>query len=368
MIKLHSPNRYFTKNRDLFLKKLNDFLEEGVYIGGKHVIDFEKSYASYVGRDYAIGVGNGTDAIEIGLKALSLEPGTHVLIPNLTFVATAEAVLNNQLNIVTYDINHDTLNADENSILEKIKNNPNIGALICVPLFGYPLNADSLSKLASEFNLKLITDCAQSHGSVYNNVKSSSFGDFSSYSFFPGKNLGCHGDGGAITTDNEELYNVVSILRDHGRHSKHSHELVGRNSRIDPLQCIFLNEYLKELDNRVYLRNMNAQVYNEVIPGDVHKGFDYNNNFKHAYHQYVCSFDSHNEMLNFSSYMGSHNIQTGIHYPYTIDKLNVYNTNKIYSNPVSDSLCERIVSIPVSDTLENNEIDSIYRALFAYFK
>jgi len=225
---------------------IESVISDSAFIGGKYVQQFEESFSQYQDAKYCIGVGNGTDALEIAIEALNLPKGSEIIVPANSFIASAEAVVRTGHKIVFCDVNSDdyTINLDD----VKRRVSDETSAIIAVHMYGHPCDMDLLLNIAKEYNLKIIEDCAQAHGAEYKNRKIGTIGDIGCFSFYPGKNLGAYGDAGAIVVDSKKLSIKCRMIANHGRISKYNHEFSGRNSRLDGLQAAVLSVKLKYLD------------------------------------------------------------------------------------------------------------------------
>jgi len=259
-------------------------LDATQFILGPNVKQFEENAAKYLGSKYAIGVASGTDALHIALKAIGIKEDDEVITTPFTFIATAESVVFCGGTPVFVDVDEETMNIDVNKIEEKITKNTK--AIIPVHLFGNPCNMDKIKELAKAYNLKIVEDCAQSFGATYRNVQTGNIGDVGCFSFFPSKNLGCYGDGGMVTTNDEGLYKTMIALRNHGSFVKYYHEMIGFNSRLDDIQAAILNVKLKYINEFNRERRAVASLYRETIK-DVVKYQKETDNGTHVYHQYT---------------------------------------------------------------------------------
>ena len=210
---------------------IHSVITDSAFIGGKYIKKFEEEFASYQDAKYCIGVGNGTDALEIAIKSLNLPKFSEIIVPANSFIASAEAVSNSGHKIIFCDANSDDYTINLKDIEERIT--PNTSAIIAVHLYGHPCNMDPLLELANKYDLKIIEDCAQAHGAEYKGVRVGAIGDIGCFSFYPGKNLGAYGDAGAIVTNNRELYFKCQMISNHGRIDKYDHLLEGRTSSLD---------------------------------------------------------------------------------------------------------------------------------------
>jgi len=230
MIKFLDLKKQYEEIKDEVNEAIFEVINDTAFVGGKYVDEFEKNFASYLGIKNTIGVGNGTDALEIALWSLDLPKESEVIVPANTFIATSEAVSRNNLKVRFVDCNK-YYQINTKSIEENI--NENTSAIIAVHLYGHPANMKKIQKIAKKYNLKVIEDSAQAHGAEIDRIKVGNFSDVATFSFYPGKNLGAYGDGGCIVTNDDELANKIRMYSNHGRSEKYFHEFEGRNSRLD---------------------------------------------------------------------------------------------------------------------------------------
>ena len=216
--------------------------------------NFEKNFSNYIGSNYCVGVGNGTDALEIAVKSLKLKKNSEIIVPNNTWISTAEAVLNNGYKVVFCDINLEDYTICTKSLEKKISNKTS--AIIAVHLYGNAADMSKIRKLVRGKKIKIIEDCAQAHGTKYKNKHVGTFGDVGTFSFFPGKNLGAFGDGGAIVTNSKKIFEYCFRSRNHGALNKYDHVFSGRNSRLDTIQSAVLDIKLKSYEKKVLKKEL----------------------------------------------------------------------------------------------------------------
>ncbi len=257
------------------------------FIKGKAVSEFERNFADYLGVKYCVGCGNGTDALEIILKALDIGPGDEVIVPALTWISTAEAVTNVGAEPVFVDINPRTYTIDPSKIEEKLTKR--VRAIIPVHLYGCPADMNEIGSIADKYGLYIVEDCAQAHGAEYDGKKVGTFGIASAFSFFPSKNLGAFGDAGAIVTNDKEISDLVRKISNHGQlNEKHKHFRIGRNSRLDSIQASILSVKLKYLDQWNDKRQKVASFYLSRLTEKTEFNLPYHEqNKKHVYHLFV---------------------------------------------------------------------------------
>lgn len=281
------------------------------FILGKSVSDFENKIAAFLGTKYAVGLNSGSDALFLALKVLGIKKGDEVITTPFTMMATIEAIRRCEATPVFADIEPESCNIDAKEIIKKITKKTK--AILPVHLFGYSAEMDIIKRTAKKYNLFLVEDVAQAIGAKYKSKMVGSFGDAGCLSFFPTKNLGGYGDGGAIVTNNKELYDMVKIMRAHGAKEKYIHEYFGINSRLDSLQAVILNVKLKYLPLWNKERRKKAEIYRKNLDGvgDLVLPHD-NNNRYHVYHQFTLHTKKRDKLRNF---LTKNNIPTQVYYP-----------------------------------------------------
>lgn len=347
------------KNKLFF--KFKKIIKNSNFIGGEETKKFEKNFAKFVGSKYCLTVGNGTDALEIAVKSLNLKKGSEIIVPVNTWISTAEAVVNNQFKIVFCDINLSDYSISVNDLKKKI--NSKTSAIIIVHLYGNPSNIPVIKKIANQKNIKIIEDCAQAHGSKINKKHVGSFGDIGTFSFFPGKNLGAFGDGGAIVTNSKKIYEFSLRMRGHGALAKYDHKFSGRNSRLDNLQAAVLNLKLKHYKKSIKLRNYLANIYFKNLKYIKQiKTFEIKKNFSYSFHQFVIRTSQRDKLKKF---LEKNNIDTMVHYPYMLNELSFFPSGKKLIN--SKNLGKKILSLPISEDHSKKEILYIIRKIKFFF-
>jgi len=346
-------------------KAIQSVIESSAFIGGKHVAQFEDSFSNYVGVGYCIGVGNGTDALEIAIEALDMPIGSEIIVPANSFIASSEAVTRSGHRVVFVDIDSESYVISIEDLKKRIT--PKTKAIMAVHLYGHPCNMDELDKIAKEYNLYIIEDCAQAHGAEYKGKRVGGIGDIATFSFYPGKNLGAYGDGGAITTNNLELSVQCRKIANHGRTAKYDHDFEGRNSRLDSLQAAILNVKLKYLDSWIDKRIQVADKYlleldeveNITLP--VEQAWA-----KQAYHLFVIRTNRRDEL---KSYLAEKDIQVGVHYPISLPKLKAYQyteqaNDQMFANASDTSL----LSLPIGEHLTDKDIAHVINTVKSFFQ
>ncbi|WP_022852169.1 DegT/DnrJ/EryC1/StrS family aminotransferase [Limisalsivibrio acetivorans] len=310
---LDLPGQYRKMKHEMD-QKLHEIIDKGAFVGGAYPAEFEAAFAEYTMTKACVGTGNGTDALEAALWGMNLPEGSEVVIPANTFIATAEAVVRNGLKVVFCDCLEDYTISPES--LESVIT-PNTSCVIPVHLYGQPAWMDKIMEIACKHGLKVLEDSAQSHGAEYNGERTGSMGDAGAFSFYPGKNLGAYGDGGAVVTKDEDMASRIRQYIDHGRTSKFYHDFQGRNSRLDGLQAGVLSVKLKYLDEWIGARNRIAGIYLDKLKGTdavlpvVREGV------RHVWHLFVIRHERRDVLR---EYLTEKGIQTGIHYPVALPK------------------------------------------------
>ena len=339
-----------------------EVVSEAAFVGGPYLQSFEKAFADYCGVTHCIGVGNGTDALFIAIKALGIGRGDEVITAANSFIATSEAITMACAKVVFVDINPHTYNIDTNKIEEQITGNTK--AIIPVHLYGQPADMDSILSIARKYNLKVVEDAAQAHGAIYKGRTVGSLGDVACYSFYPGKNLGAYGDGGAIVTDDEQLASKATMIANHGRSEKYNHEVEGVNSRLDGLQAAILEVKLKHLPKWTENRRNIAYLYNEylqdtelVIPAEI-------DDVTAAYHLYVVRVQK-NVRLKLQEQLKSRGISTGIHYPVALPNLKAYAylNHKKEEFPEATKASQEILSLPMFPELSQEQVQYVTKTI-----
>jgi dTDP-4-amino-4,6-dideoxygalactose transaminase len=339
-------------------KAISDVISKTAFIGGSFVASFERAFAAFCGVKHCIGVGNGTDAIYIALRALGIGPGDEVITVANSFIATSEAITMTGAKVVFVDINPQTYNIDVTQIEGKVTSRTK--AIVPVHLYGQPADMDPIFAVARKHGLKVVEDAAQGHGAEYKGRKIGSIGDMACFSFYPGKNLGAYGDGGAIVTSNEEFAEKARMIANHGRLDKYDHKIEGVNSRLDGLQAAILEVKLRHLPEWTEARRRNAYLYNEYLKGNRVIAPVEIPDVKAVYHLYVVRVrDGKREKL--QDHCKSHGIATGIHYPIALPNLRAYaymNHSKADFREATKASAE-IVSLPMFPELLPSEIEYV---------
>ena len=335
---------------------VNRVLSSGWYVLGPEVEAFEDEFSEYCGANYCVGVGNGLDALILALRAMDVGEGDEVIVPSNTYIATWLAVSHCGAKPVAVEPNSNTYNIDvnliESAITEKTK------AIIPVHLYGQPADLDPIIKIAKKYDLKVLEDAAQCHGAKYKGKRIGTHGDAVAWSFYPGKNLGALGDGGAVTTSDEELAGKIKLLRNYGSEKKYLNEVIGYNSRLDPIQAAVLRvklKYLSEWNGRrasmagKYLEKLNAS---KIFLPSVPEWAD------PVWHLFVVRILNRSE---FQKRMSAEGIQTLIHYPVPPYKQEAYQEMKFKdrSFDLGNSMIDEIISLPIGPQMAPQQLEYV---------
>jgi dTDP-4-amino-4,6-dideoxygalactose transaminase len=337
-------------------------LNETAFIGGPHVRGFEDAFAAYCGASHCLGVANGTDAIFIALNALGIGPGDEVITVANSFIATSEAINMAGARVVFVDIDPKTYTIDVNKIEAKITSKTK--AIVPVHIYGQPADMAPIAAIAKKHGLRVIGDAAQAHGALYRGEPIANFADITCYSFYPGKNLGAYGDGGALVTNNAEWMAKARMLANHGRSNKYDHEFEGVNSRLDGLQAAILSVKLRHIENWTEGRRRNAALYNEALRGTGVVTPAELDNVRAVYHLYVVRVPAAKREA-IQQQLQSVGINTGVHYPIALPYLNAYRHLGHTSADFPESLkaSQEILSLPMFAELTSEQVHFIARQL-----
>ena len=343
------------------IKDIRNIFKKGDFILGEHVNKFENKFSNFCGSKFSLGCANGTDALTIALKALNLKKDSEVIIPSMTYCSTAFSIINANLKPVLVDVDFmkPTINIDR--IIQKI--NKKTKVIMPVHLYGSVVDIKKIRNIIQKKKIYIIDDCAQAHGAKDNQGKKvGSLADISTFSLYPGKNLGAYGDAGIITTNSKRLYLIMRKLRNLGSEIKFKHELVGMNSRLDTLQAVILNHKLSKLSKLNLKRKKIADNYDKKINNKKILKLTYSKNS--VYHQYVILVKKRNELI---KYLKKSNIQYGFHYPYAIHELQAFKGYfKDEKFPNSEMLSRYGISIPIDPNLTKKQISYVINKLNSF--
>lgn len=365
LLKINNQHR---QEIDEAIKKV---LDSGWYLLGEAVEKFESSFAAYCNVKHCIGISNGLDALILILRAYIeiglMKEGDEVIVPANTYIASILAISSNKLipvlvepDILTYNINPDLID-------EKI--NAKTRAIIPVHLYGQCAEMEAINSIAKKYNLLVIEDAAQGHGALYEGKKTGNLGDASGFSFYPGKNLGAFGDGGAVTTNNNELADVIRALRNYGSHKKYYNLYKGFNNRLDEIQAAVLNVKLKYLDEENQRRREIAQYFCSkiknkkiILPID-NSTLNIENSKDHVWHLFVIRTTEREKL---QQYLTDNGVQTVIHYPVPPHKQPAYKEWNHLSFPVTEKIHNEVLSLPIGSHLSDMDIEFVSEKLNAY--
>lgn len=335
---------------------IKPILASGGFIMGPAVGEFEKSFAEFCRAKYCVTVNSGTAALHLALLALGIGPGDEVITQPNTFIATAEAISFAGATPRFVDVDFETYNLDvaklEAAITRRTK------AIIPVHLYGQPADMAPIMEIAKKYGIKVIEDACQAHGATYAGKPVGTYGDVAAFSFYPGKNLGAAGDGGAIVTNNPEIAEKVRLLRDHGSSKKYEHRIIGHNFRLDTLQAAILNVKLRHLPAWNDARRRNAAYYTEKLADAAVVTPEISGNCRSVFHLYVIQVDNRAAV---QKALTEANIQSGIHYPIPIHLQEAYRFmgHRAGDFPVSERLAGKILSLPMYAELTPAQQDRV---------
>ncbi len=360
---LHKINSRYEKE---FSAKFTAFLESGYYILGKEVDSFEQNYAAYCGTNYCIGTGNGLDALVLIFKSFihlgKLKLGDEVLVPANTYIASILSVIEAGLKPVFVEPDAKTFNISPSEIEKHIS--VNTKAIMPVHLYGQLADMEKINAIAKTHGLLVVEDAAQAHGAEnILGIKAGNLSDAAAFSFYPSKNLGALGDAGAVTTNNEDIANCIRLLRNYGSKEKYKNEIIGCNSRLDELQAAFLSIKLKGLDNENKRRQEVAKQYLNGIKNEKIILPFYDTTKNHIFHAFVVQV---NERKKFTEYLTNNGVGWLIHYPIAPHKQNAFKKYSELNLPITESIHNTVVSIPMSPVITDAEVKKVIETLNAY--
>ncbi len=365
MIKFLDLKKINAPYETAFQEKLKSFLEEGWYILGNEVKIFESNFANYCGSKHCIGVGNGFDALVLIFKGYiqlgRLQKGDEVIVPANTYIASILAVLEADLIPVLVEPKLETYNLNPDLISEKISSKTK--AILAVHLYGQLAEMKKINAIATENNLIVVEDAAQAHGAVSDFRKAGNLSNAAAFSFYPGKNLGALGDGGAVVTNDSELAKVIKALRNYGSVVKYQNEYIGVNSRLDEIQAAFLNVKLPNLDTENTFRKEIVKRYLNEIKNDkiILPFWDLSEN--NVFHLFVIRTENREEL---QQYLLGNGIQTMIHYPIPTHQQKAFDFWNHLSFPITEKIHKEVLSLPISPVLTMEEVDFIVTILNQY--
>lgn len=361
MIKFLDLKKINNRYREEIDSRIKNILDKGWYLQGDENENFTKNFANFCGTKFAIGVANGLDALNLIIKAYGFGNGDEIIVPANTYIATILAISENgcipilvEPDIKTYNINPDSI---EEKITSKTK------AIMVVHLYGQAVQMEKIWKIAKKYNLKIIEDSAQAHGAIYQENRTGNLGDASGFSFYPGKNLGCIGDGGAVTTNDEELFNKIKAIANYGSDRKYHHIYKGVNSRLDEIQAAVLDIKLKHLDSDNNKRREISKYYRENIKNSKIILPETYDEKSHVWHIFAVRTKNRDE---FQKYLTEKGIQTIIHYPTPPHKQGAYKEWNNLSFPITEEIHNTILSLPISPVMTDSEIEKVVEVVNEY--
>jgi dTDP-4-amino-4,6-dideoxygalactose transaminase len=359
-------------------KGIQEVLDTAAFINGKPVQDFAAGLAAYLGVKHVIPCANGTDALQIAMMALDLQPGDEVITPSFTYIATTEVVALLKLKPVFADVDPKTFCIDPEAIRKAIT--PRTKAIVPVHLYGQSADMEAINKIVTDYykengrQIYVIEDNAQAIGGDFRFSdgtvkKTGTIGTIGCTSFFPSKNLGCYGDGGALFTDNDQLAGRLKMIANHGRQRRYYHEIVGCNSRLDTIQAVVLNAKLKRLDDYVAARRNAADFYDHAFAGQkkITTPFRAANN-KHVFHQYTLILED-TDRDGLHQFLADQGIPSMIYYPVPAHRQQMFAGlgGEDFSLPATDWLTERVISLPMHTELEKEQLEWISSKVIELF-
>jgi len=361
--------------KDEVLPEIHNVLDNTAYVMGKPVFNFEENFAKEHNAKHCVALSSGTDGNHVALWALGIGPDDEIIIPANTFIATAWGATLCGATPVFVDCHPDSYNIDPSKVEAAIT--PKTKAIVAVHLYGQPADMDPLAEIAKKHNIYLLEDAAQSHFAEYKGKRIGALSDVASYSFYPGKNLGAYGEGGAITTNNDELATIAKMIRDHGGKEKYNHEIYGHNYRMEGIQGAVLNVKLKYLNDWTNGRRRAAAKYNELLSGldsiILPKEMDY---AKHVYHLFVIqvngadSLEKNTELRDkLKDHLTENKIAVGLHYPIPLHLQKCFNHlgYKQGDFPITEKLASTGLSLPMYPELTNEQIEYVSQKIKDFF-
>lgn len=352
---LHKINERYRNELDARIKEI---LDSGWYLQGKQNEEFSKHFAQFCGAKYALGVANGLDALNLIIKAYGFGPGDEIIVPANTYIATILAISENGCTPVLVEPDINTYGINPELIEEKIT--PRTKAIMVVHLYGQAVPMQKIWELAQKHNLKIIEDSAQAHGAEYQGRRAGNLGDAAGFSFYPGKNLGAMGDAGAVTTNDEVLYNKIKAIANYGSDRKYHHIYKGTNSRLDELQAGILDVKLQYLEADNNKRREIARYYRENIKNPLITLPQAYDEKAHVWHVFVVRVK---ERERFQQYLNDNGIQTVIHYPTAPHKQDAYKEYADLSLPITEQIHREVISLPISPVMTQEEIETVVRVV-----
>lgn len=335
-------------------------MDSTAFINGPQVRSFEESFAAFCGARHAVGVQSGTSALHLALMACGIGPGDEVIVPSMTFIATAEMIGRSGARPVFADVDLRTCNLDSGSLERAIT--PRTKAVIVVHLYGQPAEMDPILAVAQRHGLRVIEDAAQAHGAEYRGRRAGTLGDVATFSFYPGKNLGAYGDAGAVVTNDDRIAEEVRLLRNHGRRSKYTHEREGFNYRLDTLQAAVLEVKLRHLEAWNGARRRIAGLYRQHLSGLPVELPHEAEHLRSVYHLFVIRVQNRDGIL---AHLTENGIGAGVHYPVALHMQPAYDFLGYRPDdlPLSRAAGETVLSLPIYPEMTEVQVEQVVATL-----
>ena len=358
-----SPKAAYLAHKEEIDGAVSRVLSSGRYILGEETIAFECEFAAYLGVRFAVGVGNGTDALEIALRALGIGIGDEVITVSHTAVATIAAIQLAGAMPVFVDIDPLTYTMDPAQLLQAIR--PNTRAVVPVHLYGHPADMSSIMTIARGYGLAVVEDCAQSHGASTKGVKTGAWGDIGIFSFYPTKNLGALGDGGIVVTNNPDLAEQARLIREYGWQERYISSIAGMNSRLDELQAAILRVKLQHLDEDNLRRNEWAQHYRQMLAETSIRLPTCSSSIEHCFHLYVVATERREEL---QDHLNREGIGTSVHYPLAVHQQPAYRHLHKSGLPLTqtEKLVPQLLSLPLYPEMTLEQVQSVAQAIISW--
>lgn len=361
----------YEKIREEINESILEVIDSTAFINGPAVKEFQTNLEKYLAVKHVIPCANGTDALQVAMMALDLKPGDEVITTSFTFIATAEVIALLGLTPVLVDVKEDTFNIDPEAVRNAIT--PKTKAIVPVHLFGQCAEMEEIMQIADEFDLHVIEDTCQAIGAEYifkdgNRKMAGTIGEIGCVSFFPSKNLGAYGDAGAIFTQNDELAQKLRVIVNHGMTRRYYHDYIGVNSRLDSIQAAILNVKLKYLDDYSAARKKAAETYNRAFSGHPRLTIPAEDpNSTHVYHQYTLKTNGIDRDT-LQKHMMDNNIPAMIYYPVPLHLQKAYEDDRYGQGdfPVTEKLCESVISLPMHTELDDEQLNYIATKLLEF--
>jgi len=371
-IRMVDLNTQYEKIKPEIDQAIQDVIESSAFINGPYVKSFQENLAKYLHAKHVIPCANGTDALQIALMALELKPGAEVITPDFTFISTVEIIKLLGLKPVLVDVDENTFNISVEGVRDAVTSNT--GAIVPVHLFGQCADMKEVMKISEEKNIPVVEDVAQATGADFytgnSTIKAGMIGDIGCTSFFPSKNLGCYGDGGALYTNNDDLAQRIRSIANHGSNKKYYHDRVGVNSRLDALQAAILDVKLTYLDDYNKSRQWAASFYDRELAEVEQIRLPKRNSYSsHIFHQYTIVLDESVDRDDFKEYLNKKGVPSMVYYPVPIHLQKAFQDlgHSKGDFPVSEKLSESVLSLPMHTELDEDQLRMITETVKSYF-